>query len=265
MNLSDMPARVAIPFGNSAGSGYIRTVPVPSQIGVLAGAASFTDGFTPDTFTSLSGGGAYVSGEDINGILNHVTRWTRWQTAGGPAVFNSAFATAAGGYPKGAVIMSTATAGKLWQSTVDGNLTDPDGSAPAGWTAVGAAASTLDQAKDGTDTATFLSPGILASLLTSVDGQSIRLPDGRIVKLGSTRLNGGSNNTGTALFFNTPFPNAFEGIVGCPSAGSRPDWAPITLMYPGFTVNGGTIEADSTQAGKILDGSQYVYWIAWGR
>jgi hypothetical protein len=36
-------------------------------------------------------------------------------------------------------------------------------------------------------------------------------------------------------------------------------------MYPGFTVSGGTIEADSTQAGKILDGSQYVYWIAWGR
>ena len=130
MNLSDIPDRVAIPFAASAGSGYIRPVPVPSQTG---GAASFTDGFPPSTFQPLSGGGAYVNGEDVNGILNHVTKWTRWQAAGGPAVFNNTFASAVGGYPHGAVLKSSATDGLLWQNTVDGNLTDPDGgSAGAG-------------------------------------------------------------------------------------------------------------------------------------
>jgi hypothetical protein len=165
MNIADLPTLVPIPFGNSAGGSYIRTVPVPSQIGVSAGAASFTDGFTPDTFTPLGGGGAYVNGEDMNGILNHVTKWTRWLSAGGAAVYNSAFATGISGYPKGAVLASTAFNGTLWMSTVDGNLTNPDGGSPVGWDRVGPVEATLAQAVAGTSDTTFISPSILKQLL----------------------------------------------------------------------------------------------------
>ena len=164
MNLSDLPTRVAIPFAASAGGGYIRPIPVNSQIGITAGAASFTDGFTPDTFTPLSGGGAYVNGEDMNGILNYVTRWSSWQAAGGAAVYNSAFATAIDGYPRGAVLSSSATDGLLWQSDVDGNLTDPDGGSAAGWVPVGPVAATLAQVVAGTSTSTFVSPATLSEL-----------------------------------------------------------------------------------------------------
>ena len=215
MNLSDMPTRVPIPFGNSAGAGYIRSVPVPSQIGVLAGAASFTDGFTPDTFTPLSGGGAYVNGEDMNGVLNHVTKWTRWQTAGGPAVYNSTFATAVGGYPKGATLVSSALGGRVWMNTVDGNLTDPDGSSAVGWVPVGPVASTLAQAEAGTDDTTFITPLVLAeyqATVTRTYGQNANgywmkdLLTGVITQWGHLSGSGGTYN------FPIPFVNGCTGF-----------------------------------------------------
>lgn len=167
MNLADMPTRVAIPFANGAGASYIRPVPVNSQIGVTPGAASFTDGFTPDTFTPLGGGGAYVNGEDMNGILNHATNWTRWATAGGPAVFNSAFAVALGGYPRGAVLVSNTMTGREWFNTVDGNVTDPDGAEPVGWVSAQPVAATLAQAEAGADATLYISPATLAGVLAA--------------------------------------------------------------------------------------------------
>lgn len=165
MFLSDIPARVAIPFANGAGSSYIRDIPVPSQTG---GAASFTDGFPADTFTPLSGGGAYVNGEDVNGILNHVTKWTRWMAAGGPATFNSAFATAVGGYPKLATLQSTAQPGVEWLNTVDGNLTDPDGGGAVGWVLVGPAKASQGEVNAGTEPNKYVTPATLHTLLGAV-------------------------------------------------------------------------------------------------
>lgn len=264
MNQSDMPPRVAIPFGNNASGAYIRTVPVPSQIGVAAGAASFTDGFTPDTFTPLASGGAYVSGEDMNGILNHVTRWTRWQTAGGPAVFNSTFATQVGGYPRGAVLVSSANNGSQWMSTVDGNLTDPDGANASGWTNVGPLPATLAQMIAGTDNEHFITPALLSNLFKVVDAESWRLPGGLIIKLGTKALNGGGNTSTTALNFATPFPNSFGGIIGSPGRMARPDWAALTLMWTNFTASGGTIVADTTDRNQGMSSGIPAYWLAWG-
>ena len=44
------PVPFAVPFGASAGAGYIRTIPVASQISITPGAASLTDGFVPLNF-----------------------------------------------------------------------------------------------------------------------------------------------------------------------------------------------------------------------
>lgn len=130
MQSSSIPAKIPVPFGAGATSGYIRTVPVPSQISTDPGAASFTDGFPPLTFLPVSAGGIPPDGRDINGILNEITAWLQWMNAGGPVGYDSAFSAAIGGYPKGALL--SAAAGGWWVSTVENNTTDPD-TGGAGW------------------------------------------------------------------------------------------------------------------------------------
>lgn len=125
MQDTDIPIKIAVPFAVSAGTDYIRTVPVPSQIGIDDGAASFTDGFPPLTFIPEAGGGFPPDGRDFNGLLSLFSNWLRWYNAGGPIGFDSAFRTAVGGYPSGAMINST-TAGKFWISSVDNNTNNPD-------------------------------------------------------------------------------------------------------------------------------------------
>lgn len=140
MNQSDIPARFPIPWANSARGSCIRPIPTPSQTPSTTDApASLTDGFRPENFTNLSAGGIPPNGADFNGILNWVTKSLRWLQAGAPAIFDSAFSTAVGGYPKGAKLDSLSRPGVTWFNTVDGNTTDPDGGSASGWVAMSAA------------------------------------------------------------------------------------------------------------------------------
>lgn len=131
MQSSDIPSKFLIPFANSAGAGYIRTIPLASQIGVTDGAASLTDGFPPLNFLAVGAGGVPPFGQDFNGLLKQITQWSRWQGAGGLVTWDSALSTAIGGYPKGALVAST-TAGHVWLCTVENNTTNPDAGG-AGW------------------------------------------------------------------------------------------------------------------------------------
>ncbi|MDE2105793.1 MAG: hypothetical protein KGL39_51690 [Patescibacteria group bacterium] len=126
MKASDIPSKFSIPFGNGAGGSYIRAVPTASQIGVNDGLASLTDGFPPLNFQPIASGGVPPFGQDMNGILNQSTAWTRWQNAGATVPYDSAFQTLIGGYPEGAVVASTTTLGLFWYCTADDNLTNPD-------------------------------------------------------------------------------------------------------------------------------------------
>lgn len=99
------PVNLQIPFANS---GSKNTIPVPSQIGVTAGAASFTDGFPPLTFTPLASGGVQPSGADFNGILNILSQHIAFVNAGGRYRFDATLATAIGGYPVGFVLQDDA-------------------------------------------------------------------------------------------------------------------------------------------------------------
>lgn len=123
---SNVPSKFPIPWGNSAGSAYIRSIPVPSQTGIQNCAASLTDGFPPLTFVPASSGGCPPFGADFNGILNQLSAWSRWVGANGPIFYDSGFSAAIGGYPKGTVLWSTVTFGKYWLSTVDNNSSNPD-------------------------------------------------------------------------------------------------------------------------------------------
>lgn len=133
MQSSDLPSRFSTFWGNAAGVGYIRNIPTLSQIGVEAGAASLTDGFPPDCFTPVGAGGTPPFGKDFNGILRWVTQWLRWQSAGGLVTYDATFATATGGYPKGAIVLSSDLSGRINFSTADNNTSDPDGATPTNW------------------------------------------------------------------------------------------------------------------------------------
>ncbi len=130
MLASDIPsARFPLPFANGASNTY-KTVPIPTA-STGTSRASLTDGFPPQTFVAVGAGGTPPDGRDFNGLLFEVTGWLRWQQAGGPIQYDSAFSTAIGGYPNGAVLMSNPK-GVLWMSTADNNTTNPD-SGGANW------------------------------------------------------------------------------------------------------------------------------------
>jgi hypothetical protein len=136
MQDSGIPAKFQLAFATNAGSGYIATIPVASQIGITAGAASFNDGFPPLNFDPDDSGGVPPRGEDFNGILFIITQWLQWLQAGGPITYDSTFQGEIGGYPKGAIVYSATSFPKQWQSTVDNNTTNPD-TGGAGWSQVG--------------------------------------------------------------------------------------------------------------------------------
>lgn len=132
MQSSDIPNKFPVPFANSAGSGFIRPIPVTSQIGIQNGAASLPDGFPPNAFVPKAAGGTPPFGQDFNGLLNQVTAWERWLQAGAPVSYDATFQAAIGGYPKGSVIQSATQVGLSWLSLADENLTNPD-SGGGGW------------------------------------------------------------------------------------------------------------------------------------
>lgn len=133
MLASSIPTKIAVPFANSAGGSYINAIPVSSQIGIVPGAASFTDGFPPQCFLGTPNA-VGPNGKDFNGILNAITQWVRWANAGGQVPYDAAFSTANSGYPINAILVSASTTGLFWISTVDGNTTNPD-TGGAGWSA----------------------------------------------------------------------------------------------------------------------------------
>lgn len=124
MLASSIPTKFPIPFANNAGSGFTRAIPTdpPAQLG----AASLQSGFPSACFNPPGAGGTWPFGQDFNGILNQISAWAQWFSAGGPIVYDSGFQTAVGGYPSGAVVQSATTAGLYWLSTADNNTSNPD-------------------------------------------------------------------------------------------------------------------------------------------
>lgn len=133
MQLSEIPGKLVLPW---ATAGNKNSIPVASQIGITAGAASLSDGFPPLTMTPVAAGGVPPSGLDMNGILYEMSAILRWANAGGGYIFDAGFAadTNVGGYPKGARVMRSDGLG-YWFNTVDNNTTDPEtpGADVAGW------------------------------------------------------------------------------------------------------------------------------------
>jgi hypothetical protein len=59
-------------------------------------------------------------------VLRAISAWSRWSNSGGPVKWDSAFSAAVGGYPRGAIVQSATTFGRVWVSTADDNTSNPD-------------------------------------------------------------------------------------------------------------------------------------------
>lgn len=202
---SQMPAKIQLPWASNAGSSYVRTIPVPSQIGIQNGAASWSDGFPPLNFTPIAAGGVPPYGQDTNGVLKAISALNWWYSAGGPINYDSTFQSAIGGYPKGAILQSAVTVGLLWVSTVDNNLTDPD-SGGAGWTSY-----TPTQATNATN---LTGSGTISATTTGGAGLSVNTA----LYLSSQALNGSIATTqaigdSSTKFATTAFVNPGSSIA----------------------------------------------------
>ncbi|WP_217467974.1 gp53-like domain-containing protein [Achromobacter pulmonis] len=229
MQASNAPSKSPVPF---AESGSKNTIPVDSQIGITPGLASFTDGFPPLTMTPLSAGGIPPRGQDFNGILYFLSAAMRWQQAGGSYNYDSTFATAIGGYPKGAILLNSAGTG-FWLNGADNNTTDPD-SGGTNWTAVISnaasttaagiiAIATTAQAQAMTSDVVALTPKKLADAFAgsrqslTANGFQV-LPGGLIIQWGKSNFSAGV--TSGTITLPIAFPNALLSVSGMDQATS---------------------------------------------
>ena len=128
MQLSSAPSQLVLPWANG---GTKNSIPVPSQIPITPGAASWTDGYPPLTSIDPTSGGVPPARADLNGGLFSMSAVDVWMSAGAGFPYSSAFSTAVGGYPQGSRVLRATGLG-YWLSTTDNNTTDPD-TGGAGW------------------------------------------------------------------------------------------------------------------------------------
>ncbi len=242
MQLSQVPAQLVEAWA-TGDSSKTNPIPVPSQIGITPGAASYTDGFPPLCATPIASGGIPPSKADMNGILFGMSAVDVWMCAGGGFPYSATFQTAIGGYPKGARVLMASGNG-YWVSTMDNNTNDPD-TGGAGWAsayenAITALTGDVTAAGPGSAAATLAASGVAAGSylganitvdakgrLTSATSGAFAftgtsgyqdLPSGLILKWGHAPSIALSPST--TVNFPTAFPNACLMVSLTDDAGS---------------------------------------------
>lgn len=125
MSLSP-PVKITVPFA----TGGLKNA-IPANANPTDGHAGYDVGFPAINMTPKTAGGIPPFGQDFNGIFFEVSTAIQFLEAGGSFPFDSAFATAVGGYPIGAIVSRTDSSG-LWRNTVANNTTNPE-TFGAGW------------------------------------------------------------------------------------------------------------------------------------
>jgi len=244
MQSSGIPTnRVSIPFANS---GTKNTIPNASQIGVTPGAASYTDGFPPLTFTPIAAGGVPPFGADFNGILNALSAWVLWFTATGSAApWNSTYSTAIGGYPKGARIPK-ATLDGFWLNTVENNTTNPD-TGGAGW--LDDSSGRLINVQVFTNNATYTQTPGTKSVVVEVQGGGGSGGGAGTASAGNVSIGAGGGAGGYAIGRLTTGFNGTSVVVGAGGANSS------SSGNAGGASSFGTINATGGNGGGLISNS----------
>lgn len=135
---SQQPPFIPEPFGNNASE---INYPLPDTVSG-AGSAAWNTGWPPATANPT---GTPPAIQDFNGLDKTISGWVQWcQLGGGVPYWNSTIANLAGlggtvgsngGYPAGAIVQSNTFPNRLWRSTAENNVTNPD-TGGAGWIAL---------------------------------------------------------------------------------------------------------------------------------
>jgi hypothetical protein len=91
-------------------------------------------GFPPITSQPEGSGGIPPAIGDVNGALKALSGIAQWFQVGAPIFWDSAFCTAIGGYPQGAVVQQKNNAGQFWYNPIDANTHDSDDISSGNWT-----------------------------------------------------------------------------------------------------------------------------------
>lgn len=126
MQASEIPLKVPVPFASD--STLVTPVPLTDPGG---GQISWQQGFTILNMLQEASGGTPPFGQNMNGVLQAISAWAWWQSAGGQVAYDPAFSAENGGYPQGAYVQAASGLG-WWLCTLDNNTSDPD-TAGIGW------------------------------------------------------------------------------------------------------------------------------------
>lgn len=124
------------------------------------GRASFSGGFPHETSVAIADGGIPPWLMDMNGVLKDISYPIYLMSCGQPVIFNSDFATAISGYPKGAVVWNN---GRCYISNIENNLSDT--SNVNAWSIrTPPAASTIDE----NDQTSYVPPSLIAKIIAEI-------------------------------------------------------------------------------------------------
>lgn len=126
-----LPPVIPEPWAQNANPANINTIPATTS---TPGLASYDLGFPPVTMQAVIAGGIPPEGQDFNGILFAVTSHLYWTQSGQLFPYESAVATAIGGYAQGTLLGSTDGVTQ-WLSLVNNNMDNPDTTGNTSWVA----------------------------------------------------------------------------------------------------------------------------------
>ena len=124
-----MPINVIPKFLQKAFADTGAKTNIPLNADLVNGRAGYAEGFPPINMTAVAAGGIPPFGQDINGVLYDLSAAIQYQQSGVLPPFNSAFATAIGGYEIGAIVSDASDKTLLWVNGTANNT-----SFPSGWT-----------------------------------------------------------------------------------------------------------------------------------
>ena len=214
MQLSNAPAQIVEAWA-TGDSSKTNPIPIPSQISVKPGAASWTDGFPPLCNTPLASGGIPPAKADMNGGLYQMSAVDVWMCAGAGFPYSPTFSSAVGGYPKFARVLKSAGDG-YWISIVDNNVTDPD-TGGAGWV--------------GELVPSGVTPGSYSNVTVNAAGQVVSAQ----ASTQSDNLAGAGRVSGTTYTNGSEFP-IFVEVVGEQVSGASGNGFLLSAVVNGQTV-----------------------------
>lgn len=212
-----------------AASGGKTNVPITGA-DINNGRADYENGFPPVTRAPIAAGGVPPYGTDMNGVLFDLSSGLQYLQAGVVFPYNQEFATAIGGYPKGARVADLSDTSIIYTSQINNNLSPPPG---ANWV-IGASETiygstkyaTQSETTSGTSDNLAITPlKFKSAFVASITASGYqKLPSGLIIQWGT-----GGGATSGSVIYPLAFANAAYSVAANTSGASRPGTLTVQL------------------------------------